>query len=74
MNSRIINRISDERGWHPLYENEAILKNIFQNFQAEFSKNYVFAMLTTVTLLAVECFSYQVNGINVLYKKITCYF
>ena len=44
IDSRKIFRISGERVWHPLQENEAIFsKNIFQTFQSEFSKNYVFA-------------------------------
>ena len=45
IDSRIIIRISDERVWHPLQENEAIFsKNIYIfQFSTEFSKNYVFA-------------------------------
>ena len=45
INSRIIIRISDERTWHLLQENEAIVsKNfIFQKFQLKFSKNQVCA-------------------------------
>ena len=45
INSRIIIRISDERVWHSLQENEAIFsKNIYIfQFSTEFSKNYVLA-------------------------------
>ena len=38
VNSRIIVRASDERAWHSLQENDAILKKY-----AELSKNYVLA-------------------------------
>ena len=44
INSRKIIRISGNRAWHPLQENEAIFsKIIFQKFKSEFSENYVFA-------------------------------
>ena len=37
-------RISGERVWHPLQENEAIFsKNIFQKFYGAFSKNFALA-------------------------------
>ena len=74
INSRIIIRISDERAWHPLQENEAIFsKNIFFNCRRNFRK--ITLLLSTSVLLAVEgYFAYQVKGIDVLYKKIKCYF
>ena len=45
IDSRKIIRISEERVWHPLQENEAIFsKNIYTfQFLTEFSKNYVLA-------------------------------
>ena len=50
--SRVIIRISDERAWHPLQENEAIFsRNIYFNFRRNFRK--IMFLLTTV-LLAVE--------------------
>ena len=75
INSRIVIRISDERDWHPLQENEAIFsKNIYIfQFSTEFSKKAF--LLTTSVLLAVEgYFAYQVKGIDVYYKRIKCYF
>ena len=74
INSRIVICISDERAWHPLQENEAIFsKNIFFNCRRNFRK--ITFLLTTSVLLAVKgYFAYQVKGIDVLYKKIKCYF
>ena len=45
IDSRKIIRISGERFWHPLQENEAIVskKNIFQKFYTNIAKNFVFA-------------------------------
>ena len=74
INSRIIIRISDERAWHPLQGNEAIFsKNKIFNCRRNFRK--ITFLLTTSVLLAVEgYFAYQVKEIDVLYKKIKCYF
>ena len=75
INSRIIIRISDERAWHPLQENEAMFskKYIFFNFRRYIRK--ITFLLSTSVLFAVErYFAYQVKGIDVLYKKIKCYF
>ena len=67
INIRIIIRISEERGWHTLQENENNLK-----IKTKFSKNYV--LPTISTLFAVEYFAYQVKRIDVLYKKIQCHY
>ena len=69
INSRIIIRISNERAWHPLHENEAIFskKYIFSIFDGTFEK-------LRSWLLLLCYFAYQVKGIDILYKKIKCYF
>ena len=75
INSRIISRVLGERAWHLLQENEAILSkiHIFFNFRRNFRK--IMFLFTTSVLLAVEgYFAYQVKGIDVLCKKIKCYF
>ena len=61
VNSRIVVRASDERAWHPLKENDAILKKNMRNCRK------ITFLLTTSALLPVElCFAYQVKGIDVL--------
>ena len=55
INSRIIIRISDARGWHPLQESEAIFSKIYKyffNFRRNFRK--ITFLLTTSMSLAVE--------------------
>ena len=75
INSRIVVRISDERAWHPLQENEAIFSNIYIYFNCRRNFRKITFLLTTSVLLAIEgYFTYQVKGIDVLYKKIKCYF
>ena len=72
INSKIIIRILGERVWHPVQENVTLFKNnIFvKNFRPNFREK-----IYLLFLLVVEgCFSYQVKGIDVLYKKIKCYF
>ena len=56
INSRIIIRISDERGWHPLQENEAIFskKIFFKNFRLKFRKITICIKMPAPPLLTVE--------------------
>ena len=65
INSRIIIRISDERAWHPLQENETIFtKNIYIfQFYTEFSKNYVLAYFITT------CATHPLTYIRLTFRK-----
>ena len=71
--SRTIIRISDERVWLSLQENEAIFSKYYFSKFLNFRK--ITLLLTTSVLLGVEeYFAYQVNEIDIFYKKIKCYF
>ena len=73
IDSRIIIQISGERAYYSLQENEAIFKRNIHIFT--FSKKLKNTFLLNAMLLAVEgYYAYQAKGIDVLYKKIKCYF
>ena len=61
--------------WHSLQENEAIFSKIyiFFSFRQNFQKTTI--LLTKSAVLAAERYTaYQVKGVDVLYKKIKCFF
>ena len=64
--SRIIICISDEIAWHSLQENEVIFSKIL----GLIFKKLTFLLITSALLVVELCFAYQMEVIDVLYKKI----